>query len=137
MATIDMQTMRYINLLDRASHVKTHTCFVYNNTIMFAVPRSMVSKALGPDALNVRRIQDELGKKVRILAAPEGRQDLNEFVGKLIAPVGFKSIEVKGEECIINAGSQHKAALIGRNRRRFEELATVIKDLFSLELKII
>jgi hypothetical protein len=107
MAIIDMQTMRYINLLDKASHVKTHTCFVYNNTIMFAVPRSMVSKALGPDALNVRRIQEELGKRVRILPAPEGIKDLNE------------------------------AALIGRNRRRLDELAGVIKDLFSLELKII
>lgn len=137
MATIDMQTMRYINLLDKASHVKTHTCFVYNNTIMFAVPKSMISKALGPDALNVRRIQEELGKRVRIVPAPEGIKDLNEFITKIIAPVGFKSIEVKGEECILNAGSQHKAALIGRNRRRLDELGAVIKDLFSLELKII
>jgi transcription antitermination factor NusA-like protein len=137
MATIDMQTMRYINLLDKASHVKTHTCFSYNNTIMFAVPKSMISKALGPDAINVRRIQEELGKRVRIVPAPEGISDLKEFISKIIAPVGFKSIEIKGEECILNAGSQHKAALIGRNRRRYEELAIVIKDLFSLELKII
>lgn len=137
MAVIDMQTMRYINLLDKASHVKTHTCFVYNNTIMFVVPRAMVSKALGPDALNVRRIQEELGKKIRIVAAPEGTSDLPEFISKVVAPIGFKSVEVKDGECIINAGSQHKAALIGRNRRRQEELQSVIKDLFSLELKII
>ena len=62
MAIINMQTMRYINLLDRASHVKTSKCFVYNNTIMFAVPKEMVSKAIGPDAINVRRIQEVLLK---------------------------------------------------------------------------
>lgn len=132
-----MQTMRYINLLDRASHVKTTTCFLYNNTIMFAVPRGLVSKALGPDALNVRRIQEELGKRVRIVAAPEGLQDVEEFVSKVISPVGYKSIEVKDKECILTAGSQHKAALIGRNRRRFEELKEIVKDLFGLELKIL
>jgi NusA-like KH domain protein len=137
MATIDMQTMRYINLLDRASNVKTTKCFVYNNTIMFAVPRALVSKALGPDALNVRRIQDELGKRVRIVPAPEGTHDAEEFIAKVIAPVGYKSVEVKEGECIVNAGSQHKAALIGRNRRRFEELREIVKDIFSLELKIL
>ncbi len=137
MAIIDMQTMRYINLLDRASHVKTTTCFVYNNTIMFAVPKSLVSKALGPDALNVRRIQEELGKRVRILPSPEGRQDLHEFLMRVVFPVGFKNVEIKENECVLNAGSQHKAALIGRNRRRFEELKEVVKDLFGLDLKII
>ena len=35
MAIINMQTMRYINLLDKASNVKTRKCFVYNNTIYF------------------------------------------------------------------------------------------------------
>jgi NusA-like KH domain protein len=137
MAIIDMQTMRYINLLDRASSVKTRTCFVYNNTIMFAVPKAMMSRALGPDALNVHRIQDELGKRVRIIPEPRGIEDLSEFVSKIISPVGFKSIEVINNEVVLTAGGQHKAALIGRNRRRYDELKTIIKDVFNLELKIL
>lgn len=129
--------MRYINLLDRASNVKTRTCFVYNNTIMFAVPRDLISRALGPDALNVRRIQDELGKRVRIVSEPRGIQDVQEFVSKIIAPVGFKSIEVINNEVVLTAGGQNKAALIGRNRRRYDELQTIIKDVFNLDLKIV
>lgn len=137
MAVIDMQTMRYINLLDRASKVKTRTCFVYNNTIMFAVPKDLVSRALGPDGLNVRRIQEELGKRVRIIPEARDESEVSEFVSKIVSPVGFKSIEVKNGECILNAGGQNKAALIGRNRRRYEELKTIVKDVFGFDLKII
>ena len=67
MSIINMQTIRYINLLDRASNVKTSKCYTYNNAIIFAVPKNLVSKAIGPDASNVRLIQEKLGKRVRII----------------------------------------------------------------------
>lgn len=138
MATISMQTMRYINLLDRASQVKTKQCFVYNNTIFFAVPRQMVSKAIGPAALNVKRIQENLGKKVKIIPAPEGLEDAQVFIHNLVFPNKFKSLEIKGSSFILTAGSnQNKAVLIGRNKRRFEELQKIIQDIFHMDLKIL
>jgi len=137
MTVIDMQTMRYINLLDRASHVKTSKCFLYNNAIIFAVPRNMVSQAIGPDALNVRRIQEELGKRIRVIAEPNGINEIERFTEDIISPLKFKAITVAEGLCTINAGSQSKAALIGRNRRRLDELAMILKNTFSVELKII
>ncbi len=137
MTVIDMQTMRYINILDRTSRVKTSKCFSYNNTIIFAVPRAFLGQAIGPDALNVRRIQEELGKKVRIIAEPNGIEDIQRFVESIVAPVKFKAMVVENGMATLNAGSQSKAALIGRNRRRFEELQRIIKNIFSVDLKII
>ena len=133
-----MQTMRYINLLDRASQVKTKQCFVYNNTIFFAVPRQMVSKAIGPAALNVKRIQENLGKKVKIIPAPDGLEDAKVFIHNLVFPNKFKSLEIKDNSLILTAGSnQNKAVLIGRNKRRFEELQKIIQDIFHMNLKIL
>ncbi len=138
MATINMQTMRYINLLDRASNVKTKQCFIYNNTIFFAVPRELVSRAIGPAALNIKKIQDNLGKKVRIIAEPEGILGAQKFLQELVAPIRFKSLEIKDGGFILTAGSnQSKASLIGRNKRRFEELHKIMLDLFGMDLKII
>lgn len=138
MATIDMQTMRYINLLDRASNVKTKQCFIYNNTIFFAVPRELISKAIGPAALNVRKIQENLGKKVRIIQEPNGLTDARRFIQDLIAPNKFKSLEIKDNNLIINGGNnQNKAILIGRNKKRAEELHKIIYDIYGLDLKII
>ncbi len=137
MAMINMQTMRYINLLDRAARVKTNKCFIYNNTIYFAVPRNMVSKAIGPAALHVKKIQENLGKRVRIISEPEGIEDAERFVREIVEPVRFKSLEVKEGIFVLTAGVQSKAALIGRNKRRLEELRVVLLDNFGLDLKIV
>jgi transcription antitermination factor NusA-like protein len=138
MATINMQTMRYINLLDKTSHVKTQNCFFYNNTIFFAVPKNLVSKAIGQNAINIRKIQENLGRKVRVIAEPNGVKDSQKLVEDIVYPTKFKSLEIKEDEFILTAGNnQNKAILIGRNKRRLEELDKILNDFFSMDLKII
>ena len=138
MATINMQTMRYINLLDRASNVKTKKCFIYNGTVFFAVPKGLVSKAIGPNALNVKKVQEDLGKRVMIIKEPEDFYDISKFIEEIVLPIRFKSLEIKDNIVIITAGSnQNKASLIGRNKRRFFELQEILHDMFQLDLKII
>ena len=132
-----MQTMRYINLLDKASHVKTRKCFLYNNIIIFAVPRAFMSQAIGPDATHIRFIQEQIGKRIRIIEEVWGVEDSEKFIAAIVAPVTFKSLEIKDNMLILTAGSQSKAALIGRNRRREDELRQISKDTFDLDLKIV
>jgi transcription antitermination factor NusA-like protein len=138
MATINMQTMRYINMLDRVSRVKTTKCFNYNGAIVFAVSKHFVSQAIGPNANNIKVIQDNLGKRVKIIKEPQGVDGAKEFIEEIVSPVKFKSLEVKDSELIVTAGNmQNKASLLGRNKKRYEELSLIIKDTFSLDLKII
>jgi transcription antitermination factor NusA-like protein len=137
MGSIDMQTMRYINILDRVTRVKTMKCFSYNNIIIFAVPKVMVSRAIGPGASNIRIISEQLGKRIKIIAEPSGLSDAERFVSDIVSPIRFVSVELKDNVLVLNAGSQSKASLIGRNRRREEELNQIIKDSFGIELKIV
>lgn len=138
MATIDMQTMRYINLLDRVARVKTMKCFNYNGTIIYAVPRELISKAIGSGASNIRQMQDILGKRIKIIQEAAGIDKAEKFVSDIVEPIKFKSLEVKEQELVISSGSmQNKAALMGRNKKRMEELALIIKDTFNLDLKIL
>ena len=137
MSVIDMKLMRYINLLDRVSNVKTRKCFVYNNVILFAVPRMMVSQAIGPGAYNIKVLQGQLGKRIRIVTEPHGIADAVNFVREVVSPVRFRSLELKDGIFVLNAGSSSKAALIGRNKARLEELREIIKNNFGLDLKII
>jgi NusA-like KH domain protein len=138
MAIINMQTMRYINLLDKASKVKTRKCFVYNGTIYFAVPRALMAKAIGPEASNIKRIQEKLGKKIKIIPEAIGLEDLEKFVNNVVNPVSFKNIEVKDNQVVVTAGGmQNKAALLGRNKTRYLELSQIIQDIFGKELRVI
>jgi len=137
MSVIDMKLMRYINLLDRVSNVKTRKCFVYNNAILFAVPRMMVSQAIGPGAYNIKVLQEQLGKRIRIVTEPQGVADATKFVSEVVSPVRFRSLEIKEGMFVLNAGSSSKAALIGRGKARLEELREIVKNNFGIDLKIV
>ncbi|MBI3334867.1 hypothetical protein HYZ97_05255 [Candidatus Pacearchaeota archaeon] len=137
MTIIDMQTMRYINLLDRTSHVKTTKCFLYNNAIIFAVPDTLVARAIGPQASNLRYIQDQIGKRIRVIREAGDIGDAERFISDIVSPITFKSLEIKEGTAILTAGSQSKAALIGRNKRRYDELKKIVQNTYNLDLKII
>ena len=137
MTIINMQTMRYINLFDRVTRIKTHNCFVYNNTIVFAVPSDLMSKAIGTSGKHVRVIQDTLQRKIKIIKEARGMEDIERFVRDIVEPIGLKSVEVQGDEAIVTAGSQYKAALIGRNRARLDELALIVHNVFGKQIRIV
>ena len=133
-----MKTMRYINLLDKISHVKTSTCFVHNNTLFFAVSGRDMSRAIGSEAANIKKMQESLGTKIRIIREVDNPRDIKRFIEDIIAPMKIKSTEVKDNALIITAGNtQTKANLFGRNKKRFFELKKVVEDQFNLDLKII
>lgn len=135
--TIDMQDLRYLNLFSKITRIDTKYCFMYNNTVIFAVPRKLISKALGKDASNLKRISNVLKKRVKVVAIPNGIEDAKRLIGAIISPVTFKSLEISDDEIILNAGTQNKAALIGRNKRRLHEMQEIVKDFFHREFKIV
>ena len=134
---IDMQVMRYINLFERISHVSTTNCFVYNNIIIFAVPKKLVSRAIGKDASNVKQIYSILGKKARVIEERDIDQ-LDRFISDIVEPSSFNKIELKNGELTLSANRQNKAALIGRNRVREQELEDILKKFYNIQkLKIL
>ena len=139
MATIDMQMMRYMNLLFRVAHVKANKCFVYNNTIYFAVSPKLFSHALGPANRNVKIISEQLGKRIRIIRdANEDVSGVSKFIESIVSPVSFVSLEMRDGLFVLTAGSRERAAtLIGRNKVRLEELSKVMESYFGKTLKIV
>jgi len=135
--TINMQDMRYLNLLEKVTRVNTRFCFSYNEAIIFCVPKHLVSKAIGEGGQNVRRMSAMLKKKIKIIPIPLGVNHAKQFIASIVSPVTFKDLEVKENEVILTAGSQSKAALIGRNKRRFLEMQKIVKDFFGKEFRII
>lgn len=135
---LDMQLMRYINLLDKVSRVKTTRCFVYNNTVFFAVPRQFVSQALGRNAENLRIMQDQMNRRIKIISELKGKEDARRYIEDIISPAQFKDLKIENNELIITAGNmQNKANLLGRGKTRLDELQEIVKDDLGLQLKVI
>ena len=136
-STIDMQLMRYINLFERISKVSTTNCFIYNNTIFFAVPKGLVFRAIGKNGDNVKRMGEVFRRKIKVVEERDIKE-ADKFVSDVVAPVEFVKFEIRNNIAILNAGKQSKAALIGRNRVREQELEDILKRFFDvIELKIL
>ena len=135
--TIDMKVMRYINLFRKISKIPPKHCFIYNNAIIFVVPEDQVSRAIGDNGKNIKKISEILEKKAKVVLLPKGIEDAEKFISTIIYPAQMKNIEIKDNYLIINAGSQNKAMLIGRNKVRLEEMKKIVKNYFGKELKIV
>lgn len=114
--------------------MSTTNCFDYNNQIVFAVPRSKISAAIGKNASNVRKLREILGRRIRIVTIPEEKNtpSIYKFISEVVDPVEFNKIEIKNDILTVTAGRQSKAALIGRNRIREKELSSIVKDFFGI-----
>ena len=135
--TLDMRDIRYINLFSKVTNISTRYCFKYNEMIIFAVPEKLISKAVGEEGRNVRRISEIIGKKIRIIKNPDSLYDARDFIRSVIAPLTFRNLEINEKEIVITAGSQNKAALIGRNKRRLLELQKISKDYLKRDLRVV
>lgn len=128
-----MQFIRYANLFNKVTNVRTNHCFNYNNMIVFVVPRKFVMKAIGVNNSNLEKLNRITGKKIKIVALPYGREDIEHFVATITRPVKFKAIEIRDNETIITAGAQSKAALIGKNKVRLEEMQNILEQYFGIK----
>ncbi len=136
-STINMQDMRHLNLFRDITKISTRFCFEYNDTIFFCVPKNLVSKAIGEDGKNSKQLSNIIGKKIKIIIAPEGIADAERFVKQIVEPFEFKNLEIRNNEIIIHAGTKNKAAFIGREKRRLLEMKKILKDFFGKELRIL
>tara|TARA_Y100000034_G_C6689695_1_gene303627 strand:+ start:25 stop:441 length:417 start_codon:yes stop_codon:yes gene_type:complete len=134
---IDMRDLRHLNLFVRVTRVPTRFCFEYNNAIIFCVPKGLVSKSIGKEAQNVRKISGIIKKRVKVIPKPNSIEDVKWFIEKIVEPVQFKDVEVKDNEVVLTAGSQSKAALLGRHKRRLIEMQSIVKSFFGKEFRIV
>lgn len=132
-----MRDLRYLNLFGNITKIDTKFCFRYNEVLIFCIPKQLIRRAVGENGRNVKKLSEILRKKIKIIPIPQNPEHIRPFIESVVSPVKFKDLEVKDNEVILTAGSNSKAALIGRNKRRFFEMQEIIKDFFKKDFKII
>ena len=130
---LDMQFIRYVNLFNRFTGLRCSHCFEYNNTIIFAVAKIFVMKAIGSNNKNLEDLNRIIGKRIKIVAIPRGKEDIENFVSMIIRPLRFRAIEIKNDEIIISADLQNKASLIGKGKLRLAEMENILDQYFGIK----
>ena len=138
--TIDLLFIQYINLFERTVGVRTKHCFVYNGIVFFVVQPEFLARAIGENGLNVRKLAEKLRKKIKIIQTPNSSKDIEKFISAIVYPIQFKRAYYNEEEkeVVIEAPLQSRAMLIGRDKKKQEELLQILEDYFGAKkIKII
>ncbi len=136
-STLDMRDLRYLNLFAKITKVDTRYFFEYNNMLVFCVPRRLIQKALGQNAENLKKMSGIVGKRIRVVAQPEGIEDAREFIERIVSPITFGGLEITADEIIMIGGKMNKALLIGREKKRLSEMKNIVKYFFKREFRIV
>lgn len=132
----DINLMKYISLFDSLTRAKVKDCFELGEKLVFVVQPGEIGKALGKKAANVKRIENVLKKKIRVI---EFDPDLIEFIKNVIYPINAKNIEQKEKVIIITSpDTQARGLLIGKSAEILRNNEKVVKRYFDIEeIKII
>ena len=93
MKVLDLKFIRYANLFNGVTKIRSKHCFEYNNSIVFAVPRRFVAQAIGHDNRNLERLSQLIGKRIRIAAIPESKEDLESFVSIIVSTLCLEKVQ--------------------------------------------
>ena len=134
---ISKQDIRYINLFEKITKIRPITFFNYNGSLIFIVPQTMVSKAIGEGGKNAKKLSSILSKKIKVIAQVNSDKDIEKFISLIIQPNIFSSLEVNEDEIILSASKQVRSIIIGRNKTKLKELKKISEDYLNKEIKIV
>ncbi len=124
------------SLMERITKAKVKDCFTdEEGSIFFVVAPGEIGKAIGKGASNIKRLQQELQRKIRII---EYNDNVVEFVKNIIYPLHVQSITEEQNVIIIKeTNKKAKSLLIGRQGRNLKLIDRAVKRFFQHEIKVI
>ena len=125
------QDIQYINIFEQITKVRASDCFTYGFYLIFVVPKGLLSKAIGQQGNNAKRLSSVLNKKLKIISFSGNKE---EFIKDILAPIKFKELKLEGNTLSIKAGPQSKALIIGKNSSRIKELKGILERYFKVNV---
>src|SRR3989344_3685478 len=90
-------SINLINLFEKITRARVKDCIIEDKKLIFIVNDQDLSKAIGKDGLNVKKIKNLTKKDIQIIGFSE---DIVKFVSNLIYP--NKADEIKFDDKIVN-----------------------------------
>ncbi|MDP3990459.1 MAG: NusA-like transcription termination signal-binding factor [archaeon] len=133
---LDQDALGLSSLLERIAHVQVKDCFQDEDTVYYIVETGQVGKAIGKKAENIHRIQEDLGKRVKVI---EFKERVEDFVKSIAYPLEIEEVVLNDEGFVEIRDSRKKAKslLIGRGGKNLQLINRAVRRFFNVEVKVI
>ncbi|MFW5865904.1 MAG: NusA-like transcription termination signal-binding factor [Nanoarchaeota archaeon] len=133
----DMQTLQWMNLFEKVTKAKLRDIIVEGEKVFFVVERGQLRKALGPDKKHVKRLEELLDKRVKIIQYTE---NVHQFIINVLSPL--KVVDLKEEDGIVTIkgpDQKTRGLMIGSRAANLRLYERIVQKYFPdiKELKVI
>ena len=131
----DKELIGYINTFENIAKIKVKDCYKSDDFLTFIVEPVYMTRAIGKNGSNVKRLSSLLRKKIRVV---EFNNDVIAFVKNLIMNVDSKIYkEDEGVVAIKITNNKEKGIVIGRDKKNINNLQNIVSRYFSVKLKVV
>jgi transcription termination/antitermination protein NusA len=132
---LDADILGLGNVMERITRARVKDCFKDEDTVYFIVGAGELGKAVGKGGSNIKKVQQELGKKIKVI---EYRNSLAGFVKNVIFPLKVEEIvEEEGKVKIKERNKKTKSLLIGREGKNLKLINRAVKRFFNINEVIV
>lgn len=137
---LNNETIKRISLFEKITRAAVKDSFTDKfGTIYFVVNPGNIKKALGKDISNVKKIENLLKSKLRII---EYNQDIIRFIKNLIFPIKIAEINLEESDdgkllTIVAKDIKSRGYLIGKNAQNLRNYEFIANKYFNIkEIKV-
>ena len=132
----DVNALNTMKLFDRITRASLKDCIIEEERIIFVVSEGELGKALGKQAMNIKRLLETLKKKIKIV---EFSSDKLKFISNFIHPLKVDSItEQDGIVMLESHDTKTKGLLIGRAAQNLRKLEEYVRRYYDVkEIKVV
>ncbi len=132
-ATYDTEMIRNINMFESLTDVEVRDCIIKEEEAYFIVPEGKAGMAIGKGGKVVQKVQDRLGKEVKIY---EYSDNLGKFISNVI-PSNLRGVDITeedGEKKVeISVPQDSKGRVVGKNGDRIDTIREILKRTHGVD----
>ena len=127
--TYNAQSLKIMTLFEKITRTRVKDYFLDDNDLhTFVVENVNLGKAIGKNASNVKKLQNLLKNKIRIIGFSN---NIEKFVKNLIYPIKAE-IEINNNLITLRSNdTKTKSFLIGRNKSNIKNNLNIIRKYFK------
>jgi transcription termination/antitermination protein NusA len=131
---LDRENFGLSALFEKVTKCRVKDCFREEDLIYVIVAPGEMGKALGKGGETVKKVQQQLGKRIKVI---EFRESPEDFLRNVIFPVKVEEIaKVDGAVVIRDSNRKTKGLLMGRNGKNLQVIKRAVSRFFDMDVRI-
>ncbi|MFC7019713.1 MULTISPECIES: NusA-like transcription termination signal-binding factor [Haloarcula] len=129
------EARQLVALFENEASITVRDCVIDedHDQVVYLVKRGDMADAIGPGGQTVQRVEEQLGRDVKLV---EGAETAADFVANALAPAAVYNVTISENSdtvAYVEVAQEDRGAAIGRDGRNIDAARTLAKRHFDID----